>query len=47
MPLFIQRTILFLLQRGTKNFRIVFGGLLVVSMETAAMVKLYQIMRRS
>ncbi|KAH0948809.1 hypothetical protein HN011_008604 [Eciton burchellii] len=37
-PVFIQKIILFLLQKGTKNFRIVFGGLIVVSMESAAML---------
>jgi len=42
-PLFIQKTILFLLQRGTKNFRIAIGGLFVISMESAAMVKSYNI----
>jgi len=39
-PLVIQKIILFLLQRGVKNFRIIFGGLFVASMESAAMVKL-------
>jgi len=38
-PLVIQKIILFLLQRGIKNFRIVFGGMFVASMESAAMVK--------
>jgi hypothetical protein len=37
--LFIQKVILFILQRGTKNFRIVFGKLFMASMESAAMVK--------
>jgi hypothetical protein len=38
-PLVVQKIILFLLQRGIKNFRIVFGGMFVASMESAAMVK--------
>ncbi|EZA46661.1 hypothetical protein X777_03732 [Ooceraea biroi] len=37
-PLYIQRIILFLLQRGTRNFQIVVGGLFVVSMESATML---------
>jgi len=37
-PLFIQKIILFLLQRDIKNFHI-FGGMFVASMESAAMVK--------
>ncbi|XP_026826131.1 uncharacterized protein LOC113562085 isoform X1 [Ooceraea biroi] len=42
-PLYIQRIILFLLQRGTRNFQIVVGGLFVVSMESATMVSLCHI----
>jgi len=38
-PLYIQKAILFLLQKGTRSYHIVFGGLFVLSMETAAMVK--------
>ncbi|EZA47246.1 hypothetical protein X777_16583, partial [Ooceraea biroi] len=34
-PLHIQKIILFLLQRGTKNFYFVFGGILVMSIENA------------
>jgi hypothetical protein len=37
--LFTQKVILFILQRGTKNFRIVFGKLLMASMESVTMVR--------
>ncbi|XP_011345745.2 uncharacterized protein LOC105284145 isoform X1 [Ooceraea biroi] len=43
-PLYIQRIILFLLQKGTKNFYITFGGQFVMSMESATTVKLCHIM---
>jgi hypothetical protein len=36
--IFTQKVILFILQRGTKNFRIVLGKLFVASMESATMV---------
>jgi hypothetical protein len=37
-PLHIQKIYLFLLQRGTKTYHIIIGGLLVATMETAASV---------
>jgi hypothetical protein len=37
--LFTQKVILFILQRGTKNFRLVFGKLFMASMESATMVR--------
>jgi len=37
--------ILFLLQRGSKAFHLNFGGLFVGSMETAAMVKEYTLLK--
>jgi len=37
--LFTQKVILFILQRGTKNFRIVFGKLFMASMESTTMVR--------
>ncbi|XP_026826113.1 uncharacterized protein LOC105287244 isoform X2 [Ooceraea biroi] len=43
-PLHIQKIILFLLQRGTKNFYFVFGGILVMSIENATTVKLFHVM---
>ncbi|EZA46731.1 hypothetical protein DMN91_006261 [Ooceraea biroi] len=36
--LYIQRIILFMVQRGTENFYIVFAGMFVLSMENAAML---------
>ncbi|XP_026826050.1 uncharacterized protein LOC105286093 isoform X2 [Ooceraea biroi] len=39
-PLYIQRIILLLLQKGTGNYYVVFGGIFVLSMENAATVKL-------
>ncbi|KAH0944321.1 hypothetical protein HN011_006485, partial [Eciton burchellii] len=36
VPIYIQKTILFLLQKGTKSYHIVFGGFFVLSMESAA-----------
>lgn len=37
-PIYIQKIILFLLQRGTKTFNVVLGKLFVVSIESAAML---------
>jgi hypothetical protein len=37
--------ILFLLQRGSKTFHLNFGGLFVGSMETAAIVKEYALLK--
>jgi hypothetical protein len=37
--LFIQKVILFILQRGTKNFRLAFGKLFMASMESTTMVR--------
>jgi hypothetical protein len=39
-PLRIQKLILFLLQKGTKSFNIVIGGLFIASLEGFAKVKL-------
>jgi len=39
-PLYIQKTCLFLLQRGTKTYHIVVGGMFVATMETAATVEI-------
>jgi len=44
-PLQIQKTILFLLQRGIKSYHIVVGGIFVASIETAATVKICHFMR--
>ena len=38
-PLHIQKMILFLLQKGTKTFHLILGGIFVASMESAATVK--------
>jgi len=38
-PLHIQKTMLFLLQRGTKTFTLILGGIFVASLESAASVK--------
>ncbi|KAH0948810.1 hypothetical protein HN011_008605, partial [Eciton burchellii] len=35
-PLYIQKAILFVLQKGTRSYHIVFGGIFVLSMESAA-----------
>ncbi|XP_018051568.1 PREDICTED: uncharacterized protein LOC108689348 [Atta colombica] len=35
-PLYIQKMILFLLQKGTKTFHLILGGIFVASMESAA-----------
>jgi len=40
-PLRIQKTCLFLLQRGTKTYHIVIGGLFMATMETAATVEAF------
>ncbi|KYM80064.1 hypothetical protein ALC53_09486, partial [Atta colombica] len=40
VPLHVQKLILFLLQRGTKTFKIVIGGLFVGSLEGFATVKI-------
>ncbi|XP_026826128.1 uncharacterized protein LOC105279430 isoform X2 [Ooceraea biroi] len=37
-PLYIQRIILFLLQKGTNTYYLIFGGILVLCMENAAMM---------
>jgi len=38
-PLNIQKMMLFLLQKGTKTFHLILGGIFVASMESAATVK--------
>jgi len=38
-PLHIQKMILFLLQKGTKTFHLILGGIFVASMESAATVR--------
>jgi len=38
-PLNIQKMMLFLLQKGTKAFHLILGGIFVASMESAATVK--------
>ncbi|EGI70966.1 hypothetical protein G5I_00219, partial [Acromyrmex echinatior] len=38
-PLHIQKMMLFLLQKGTKAFRLVLGGIFIASMESAATVR--------
>jgi len=38
-PLHIQKMMLFLLQRGTKAFHMILGGIFVASMESAATVR--------
>jgi len=38
-PLHIQKMMLFLLQRGTKAFHLILGGIFVASLESAASVR--------
>ncbi|KYN38991.1 hypothetical protein ALC56_06417, partial [Trachymyrmex septentrionalis] len=38
-PLHIQKMMLFLLQKGTKAFYLIFGGIFIPSMESAATVR--------
>jgi len=38
-PLHIQKMMLFLLQKGTKAFHLILGGIFVASMESAATVR--------
>ena len=38
-PLHIQKMTLFLLQKGTKAFHLILGGIFVASMESAATVR--------
>ncbi|KYN00376.1 hypothetical protein ALC62_08867, partial [Cyphomyrmex costatus] len=38
-PLHIQKMLLFLLQKGTKAFRLILGGIFIASMESAASVR--------
>ncbi|KYQ53499.1 hypothetical protein ALC60_00025, partial [Trachymyrmex zeteki] len=40
VPLHVQKLILFLLQRGTKTFKIMIGGLFMGSLEGFATVKI-------
>jgi len=46
-PLHIQKICLFLLQRGTKAYQIIIGGLFVAIMETAASVGACRFMRQN
>ncbi|KYN00375.1 hypothetical protein ALC62_08866, partial [Cyphomyrmex costatus] len=46
-PLHIQKMILFLLQRGTKTFHMILGGIFVASLESAAAVRNTRIYRVS
>lgn len=41
MPLHVQKLIMFILQRGTKNCMLVIGGLYIVSLEGFAMVIIF------
>jgi len=47
VPLYIQKTILFLLQKGSKDYHIVLGGLIVLFMESTATVKACHVIRQN
>jgi len=47
VPIYIQKIILFLLQKGTKEYHIVVGGLFVASMETMVTVKACHFIQRN
>lgn len=44
-PLHIQKMMLFLLQKGTKAFHLMLGGIFIGSMESAATVNIYRILK--